>query len=72
MANININDLSALNLTGAELFDDSESFMTELSDESEQMEEIYGGASWWPWPICIPTSCREVSCLRKTFINAVK
>ncbi|NEO66569.1 MAG: hypothetical protein F6J98_41840 [Moorea sp. SIO4G2] len=41
MANININDISALNLTGAELFNDSESFMTELSDDSEQ---VIGGA----------------------------
>ncbi|AOY80877.1 hypothetical protein BJP36_14110 [Moorena producens JHB] len=42
MANINIKDISALNLTGTELFNDSESFMTELSDENEQMG-IKGG-----------------------------
>ncbi|NEO94527.1 MAG: hypothetical protein F6K56_31800 [Moorea sp. SIO3G5] len=43
MADININDISALNLTGADLFNDSESFMTELSEENEQMTTIFGG-----------------------------
>ncbi|NEO41873.1 MAG: hypothetical protein F6J90_38350 [Moorea sp. SIOASIH] len=42
MANIKVHELSSLNLSGAELFNDSESFMTELSDESEQMA-ILGG-----------------------------
>ncbi|NEO94959.1 MAG: hypothetical protein F6K56_34110 [Moorea sp. SIO3G5] len=43
MANININDISALNLTGADLFNDSESFMIELSEDTEQMTTIFGG-----------------------------
>ncbi|OLT59666.1 hypothetical protein [Moorena bouillonii] len=42
MANIKVHELSSLNLSGAELFNDSESFMMELSDESEQMA-ILGG-----------------------------
>jgi hypothetical protein len=33
MANIKVNNLSVLNLSGAELFDDAESFMMELNDE---------------------------------------
>ena len=37
MANIKVNNLSALNITGAELFNDSESFLKELSDENEQI-----------------------------------
>jgi hypothetical protein len=43
MANIKVNDLLNLNLTGAELFDDSESFLTELNDENEQMGVVGGG-----------------------------
>ncbi|BAY30884.1 hypothetical protein NIES2107_27320 [Nostoc carneum NIES-2107] len=43
MANINVNDLLHLNLIGSDLLNDSESFLTELSDESEQMG-IIGGA----------------------------
>jgi len=42
MANIKVNDLLELNPAGAELFNDSESFMKELSEESEQMEVIGG------------------------------
>ncbi|AOX00278.1 hypothetical protein BJP34_13165 [Moorena producens PAL-8-15-08-1] len=56
MANIKIKDISALNMTGTELFKDPESFMTELSDQSEQMG-IKGGSG----------SC-TVSCLI-TIIN---
>lgn len=61
MANINIKDLSALNLTGVELFNDSESFMTELSEDTEQIAGIYGGH-------CEATSCQEtvIVCLDKT------
>ena len=43
MANINIENISDLDLNGNELFEDSESFMTELSDDSEQ-QAIIGGA----------------------------
>ncbi|MBD2214060.1 hypothetical protein H6G64_18175 [Calothrix sp. FACHB-156] len=42
MANIKVDDLLNLKLTGTELFNDSESFLTELSDESEQIK-VYGG-----------------------------
>ncbi|NEO77953.1 hypothetical protein [Moorena sp. SIO4G3] len=59
MANINVNDLSALNLTGAELFNDSESFMMELSNESEEIKSIYGGAC------CLFTGCNKKSCVIK-------
>ena len=43
MANINIENISDLDLNGNELFEDSESFMTELSADSEK-EAIMGGA----------------------------
>ena len=43
MANIKLNELSSLNLSGAELFNDSESFMTELNEDNEQMKQILGG-----------------------------
>jgi hypothetical protein len=42
MANIKVNDLEKLNLSGTELFDDSESFLTELNDENEQMIVVGG------------------------------
>ena len=42
MANINIENISELDLNGNELFGDSESFMTEVGDDSEQ-ESIMGG-----------------------------
>lgn len=51
MSNLKINNLSKLNLSGADLFDDSESFLTELSDENEQMG-VVGGS-------CILTFFRE-------------
>lgn len=51
MANIKIHELSSLNLSGTELFNDPESFMTELSDESEQMKGIQGGG------FCLIISC---------------
>ena len=41
MANINIENISDLDLNGHDLFEDSESFMTELSDDNEQA--IMGG-----------------------------
>jgi hypothetical protein len=52
MANINIENISDLALSGNNLFEDSESFMTELSDEQEEMG-VYGGAK----PICLGKSC---------------
>lgn len=54
MPSIKVTDLLNLNLTGAELFNDSESFLTELSYESEQINGIYGG-------YCVPTSCIEIT-----------
>jgi dihydrofolate reductase len=51
MANIKVNDLAKLNLSGTELFDDSESFLTELNDENEQIG-VVGGS-------CILTLFRE-------------
>ncbi|NJL61563.1 MAG: hypothetical protein HC903_06710 [Methylacidiphilales bacterium] len=42
MANIKLNELSKLNLSGVELFDDSESFLTELNDENEQVNVVGG------------------------------
>jgi hypothetical protein len=46
MANIKLDNLSKLNLSGADLFDDSESFLTELNDENEQMG-VVGGSCWF-------------------------
>jgi hypothetical protein len=37
MADINVNDLVIHNTSGTNLFDDSESFMKELTDDSEQV-----------------------------------
>ena len=64
MANINIKDLSDLNLTGAELFNDSESFMTELNEEGEEMGAIHGGDLWCALPTCLDTglACAGCSC----------
>ncbi len=51
MANINVNDLIDLNLAGADLFNDPESFMKDLNEESEQ---VIGGDS----PVaCAPPTC---------------
>ncbi|MBD2214057.1 hypothetical protein H6G64_18160 [Calothrix sp. FACHB-156] len=66
MANIKVNDLLNLNLTGAELFNDSESFLTELSEESEQIN-IHGGL-----PCIPPTGCEATKlCIRGTGIIIV-
>ena len=56
MANIKVNDLIGLNLAGADLFNDPESFMKDLSEESEQ---VIGGD-------CVTTvnvDCRPTTCL---------
>jgi hypothetical protein len=39
MANIKLNDLSTQNISGSDLFEDSESFLTELNDESNQVSK---------------------------------
>ncbi len=54
MANINIENISDLALNGNDLFEDSESFITELSDDGEQ-EAILGGL--------LPDSCPKISCV---------
>lgn len=41
MTNIKVNDLSAFNLAGAELFDDSETFLNELN--FEEQGQIFAG-----------------------------
>ena len=53
MATIDIKDLATLNLDGNDLFTDSESFMVELSDSSEQ-KLILGGCQVGP-------SCLDMS-----------
>jgi hypothetical protein len=37
MADINVKDLFDRDIPGADLFDDSENFMVEISDENEQV-----------------------------------
>jgi hypothetical protein len=39
MADIKLNDLSTQNFSGSDLFEDSESFLTELNDESNQVSK---------------------------------
>ena len=60
MANINIENISDLALSGNDLFEDSESFMTELSDDDEQTK-ILGG-------YCLDGSCAQtvVECIKMT------
>lgn len=65
MANINIRNISDLDLSGNNLFEDSESFMIELS-EDDGVEAIYGGDA----PLCLRPSCAEVSCIRGSQIDA--
>ena len=70
MANIKINELSALNLSGAELFNDSESFMMELNEESEQMGNILGGCLFGTNCGAVTANC-DISCLQTCLINTV-
>ncbi len=59
MANINIENISELDLNGNELFEDSESFIDELNDDSsdkEYIEKIMGGLA------AINCSCCCCSC----------
>ena len=51
MANINIENLSEFDLNGNDLFEDSESFITELDDGNEQ-DSIIGGC---PNDVCRAT-----------------
>ncbi|MFP5269044.1 hypothetical protein [Coleofasciculus sp.] len=61
MANIKVNDLLELNLAGTELFNDSESFMKELSEESEQMEVIGGSVVGCLLPTCRQTGISHIT-----------
>lgn len=56
MANINIENISDLDLNGNDLFQDSESFITELNDDSDQ-ESIMGGLAAASWCICTHACC---------------
>ena len=60
MSNINIENILDLALNGNDLFEDSESFMTELSGDTEQAE-IKGGRC--AAPSCIQT---VVQCITNT------
>ncbi|MGB5631421.1 MAG: hypothetical protein WBM44_14275 [Waterburya sp.] len=57
MANINIENISDLNLNGNDLFGDSESFMTEVTDDELN---IIGGKAFtdktWHWTSVVPGS----------------
>ena len=63
MANIDIKNISNLDINGNNLFEDSESFMTELS-EDDKIEAIKGGKG------CVLPSCAEITdvCVRNTGI----
>ena len=67
MANINVNDLIDLNLAGADLFNDPESFMKDLNEESEQV--IGGGRI----DFCVVPTCVETHghCLRRTDVGVI-
>jgi len=73
MANINVNDLIDLNLAGADLLNDPESFMKDLNEESEQ---VIGGAttiviSISPIKLCLEPTCLYTRhhCIRGTFYD---
>ncbi len=68
MANIKVHELSSLNLSGAELFNDSESFMTELSDESEQMA-ILGGCWRFTFQPCGCTLGNTINICQQGTVN---
>jgi hypothetical protein len=69
MANINVNDLINLNLAGADLFNDPESFMKDLNEESEQ---VIGGMDKIP-VYCLQPTCVQTHrhCLDRTGIGVV-
>lgn len=69
MANIEFNDLLSQIPTGAELFNDSESFMKDIREESEEMEKIFGGAQAG----CILPTCKDTleGCWRNTLIKTI-
>ena len=65
MANINVNDLIDLNLAGADLFNDPESFMKDLNEESEQ---VIGGIVYCLRPTCVQT---HVHCYNGSRISII-
>ncbi|MBD2169101.1 hypothetical protein H6G04_32545 [Calothrix membranacea FACHB-236] len=66
MANIKVNDLFNLNLSGVDLFNDSESFLTELSDDSQQMGITGGCMATTHFSICVPGTCNDGTCAMKS------
>jgi hypothetical protein len=58
MADIQVKDLFDRNIAGSELFNDSENFMVELSDDSEQ---IVGGMAPKTTVCTIKTDCDKFS-----------
>ncbi len=66
MANINVNDLIDLNLAGADLFNDPESFMKDLNEESEQV--IGGAVVYCLRPTCVET---QAHCFRGTRVGVI-
>ncbi|AFZ01490.1 hypothetical protein [Calothrix sp. PCC 6303] len=64
MANIKLNDLSKMNLSGVDLFDDSESFLTELNDENEQINIVGGSCKFLTFGQQTPPpwTCPQVCC----------
>lgn len=59
MANIDIKNISDLDLNGNSLFEDSEGFMTELSEDNE-IEAINGGCVWTG---CLGDTCTQTGCV---------
>jgi hypothetical protein len=59
--NINIENISDLDLNGNSLFEDSEGFMTELSEDNE-LEAIYGGLR--PTDCLKTIHCKPPSCIQ--------
>jgi hypothetical protein len=69
MADIKLEDLAINNKIGADLFSDSESFLKEISDESE---EVHGGLAA-ATPGCILPTCEVTleGCWKGSLVNTV-
>jgi hypothetical protein len=61
MADIKVKNLATQNISGNNLFDDSESFMMEISDEIEQ---VTGGRT----AACLQPTCADTECIRHSNI----
>jgi hypothetical protein len=74
MPDINIENISDLDLNGQSLFEDSEGFMTELSENNE-LEAIYGGAKTdpgtKPYTYCIAVSPLDPPPPTKPFTHCI-